>query len=78
MDENLDFETALKELERVVERLEQDELPLEEALRAFEKGIGLSRHCARCLDAAEKRIQELTRGENGEPIWKEWETDSAK
>jgi exodeoxyribonuclease VII small subunit len=75
MAKQLDFETAVKELEKVVNRLEQDELPLEDALKAFEEGIKLSRHCVQCLDAAEKRIAELTRGENGRPIWKTWEED---
>ncbi len=75
MTEQLDFETALKELERLVAQMEGDQLPLDEALKTFERGINLSRYCAKCLDAAEKQIQELTRDEDGKPLLKVWEKD---
>lgn len=78
MTKQLDFETALKKLERLVNQLEGDELPLEEALKTFEQGINLSRYCAKYLDSVEKRIQELTRDEKGEPLFKNWEGDSPK
>lgn len=54
------FETALKELEDVVNALEEGDMPLEDALKAFEKGIGLARHCESLLDQAEKKIKLLT------------------
>ncbi len=76
MTEKLDFEKALKELEMLVKQLEENDLPLEEALKTFENGINLSRYCAKCLDDAEKRIQQLTRDENDEPMLKAWEGDS--
>jgi exodeoxyribonuclease VII small subunit len=76
MTENLDFEKALKELERIVKQLEENDLPLEEALKTFEQGINLSRYLAKCLDNAEKRIHQLSRDENNEPILKAWEGDS--
>jgi exodeoxyribonuclease VII small subunit len=76
MTKKLDFEKALKELERLVKHMEEDELSLEEALKTFENGINLSRYCAKCLDDAEKRIQQLSRNEEGEPILKAWEGDS--
>lgn len=76
MTENLDFEKALKELERIVKELEENDLPLEEALKTFEQGINLSRYLAKCLDNAEKRIQQLSRDENNEPMLKAWEGDS--
>ena len=53
------FETSLAELEGVVARLESGEMPLEEALEAFESGVKLSRRCAATLDAAERRIEIL-------------------
>jgi exodeoxyribonuclease VII small subunit len=76
MTEKLDFEKALKELERLVKQLEENDLPLEEALKTFEHGINLSRYCTKCLDDAEKRIQQLSRDENNEPMLKAWEGDS--
>ncbi len=76
MTEKLDFEKALKELERLVKQLEENDLPLEESLKTFEHGINLSRYCAKCLDDAEKRIQQLSRDENNEPMLKAWEGDS--
>jgi len=50
--EGLPFEAALERLEAIVQRLEGGELPLEEALAAFEEGVGLSRRCAAQLEAA--------------------------
>ena len=76
MTEKLDFEKALKELERLVKQLEENDLPLEEALKTFEHGINLSRYCAKCLDDAEKRIKQLSRDENNEPMLKAWEEDN--
>lgn len=53
------FEAALASLEGVVARLESGDLPLEQALEAFEQGVALSRRCAATLDAAERRIEIL-------------------
>jgi exodeoxyribonuclease VII small subunit len=54
-----DFEQALGELESVVERLEHGELPLEEALRQFERGIELTRACQASLKQAEQKVEIL-------------------
>jgi exodeoxyribonuclease VII small subunit len=54
-----DFERALDELERLVERLEHGDLPLEEALRTFERGVELTRHCQSALKAAQQRVEIL-------------------
>jgi exodeoxyribonuclease VII small subunit len=54
-----DFERRLGDLESVVERLEQGDLPLEESVRLFEEGMKLSDSCKKELDAAEGRIQIL-------------------
>jgi len=59
------FEDALRRLEGVVERLEEGEIPLEEALKLFEEGVKLSRLCHQKLDEAEKRIELLTRDAEG-------------
>jgi exodeoxyribonuclease VII small subunit len=55
----LSFEAAMEKLEGIVDRLESGELPLEDALAAFEEGVALSRRCAGDLDAAERRIEVL-------------------
>jgi exodeoxyribonuclease VII small subunit len=57
--DTLSFEGALEELEGTVARLEQGEMPLEDALELFEKGVRLSRHCTATLEAAERRIEIL-------------------
>ncbi len=52
-----DFEQAMAELEAVVARLEQGEVPLEEALQAFERGVVLTRACQQALAAAEQKVE---------------------
>jgi len=53
------FETQLEELETLVERMEAGEQPLEQALRDFERGIGLVRACQKGLEQAEQKVQIL-------------------
>lgn len=53
------FETALQELEDIVSKLESEELPLEDSLALFEKGIKLSRLCSKKLSEAEKKVDAL-------------------
>jgi exodeoxyribonuclease VII small subunit len=62
---NVKFETALESLEEVVEQLESGELTLEDALAAFEKGVGLVRYCNQKLTEVEKRIELLVRDKEG-------------
>jgi exodeoxyribonuclease VII small subunit len=54
-----DFEQALAELESLVEQLEKGDLPLEEALRTFERGVVLTRHCQASLTAAQQKVEIL-------------------
>ncbi len=54
-----DFEQALSELEGVVERLEHGDLPLEDALKQFERGIELARACQESLKQAEQKVEIL-------------------
>lgn len=60
MAESRTFEGALRELEDRVRKLDSGDLPLEDALRLFEEGVGLVRECQELLDSAERRIVELT------------------
>jgi exodeoxyribonuclease VII small subunit len=55
----LDYETAVKELETLVERLEQGDISLEESLKLYERGVLLTRDCQESLKAAEQKVQML-------------------
>lgn len=57
----LNFEAALTELERLVERLERGDQGLEEALNDFERGVQLTRHCQQSLQNAEQRVEQLVK-----------------
>ncbi|RTE85554.1 MULTISPECIES: exodeoxyribonuclease VII small subunit [Gammaproteobacteria] len=59
------FESAVQELETIIESLEQGELPLEEALKQFEKAVSLSRISQDKLKAAEQKVQMLVE-QNGQ------------
>ena len=61
-----DFEQALAELEALVTRLERGDLPLDEALQTFERGVELTRHCQGSLKAAQQRVEILLK-RNGQP-----------
>ena len=54
-----DFEAALAELDAIVKKLEEGDLPLEESLKLYERGVHLSRFCHAQLEAAERRIEIL-------------------
>lgn len=62
----LEFEQALAELEALVARLERGDLPLDEALKTFERGVELTRHCQDSLKAAQQRVEILLK-RNGRP-----------
>lgn len=55
------FEAALQELETVVKQLESGELPLEQSLELFEKGMKLSEDCRKQLEEAEMRVEMLVK-----------------
>ena len=54
------FEQAQAELEQIVERLERGQVPLDEALKLWERGEELYTFCRTKLDAAEGRVEEVT------------------
>lgn len=62
----LDFEKALTDLEAIVEKLEQGDLPLDESLKAFERGVELTRQCQVALKQAEQKVEILLR-KTGQP-----------
>ena len=59
------FETSLKQLEQIVEKLEKGDLPLEESIKLFEEGVGLSNACKAELEAAEGKVQVLMKQRDG-------------
>ena len=62
---NKKFETALEELEQVVEQLESGDLSLEDSLAAFEKGVGLVKFCNQKLTEVEKKVELLVKDKEG-------------
>lgn len=62
------FENALQQLEQIVSRLESGELPLEEALNEFERGVQLARSSQQTLQAAEQRVQILLSDDKDAPL----------
>jgi exodeoxyribonuclease VII small subunit len=73
-----DFEQSLLELEALVAKLEQGDVPLEEALESFERGVALTRQCQTALRTAQQKVEVLlTRNgdESIEPLAEEDEDD---
>jgi exodeoxyribonuclease VII small subunit len=64
----VDFEASLAELEALVERLEHGDLPLDDALKSFERGVALTRQCQGALRAAQQKVEILLNaGGSAEP-----------
>ena len=55
-----DFELSMQSLEDLVARMETGEMTLEESLAAYERGVGLYRHCQTALEQAELRVRLLS------------------
>ncbi len=62
------FEASLTSLEKIVRELERGDLPLEQSLELFERGVRLSRECQERLHQAERRIEILMRDAKGQPV----------
>ena len=73
----LDFEAAMRDLEEIVERLEHGDLPLEESLKAFERGILLTRNCQSALKDAEQKVEILLK-KAGEARVEDFEPDDTR
>lgn len=71
-----DFESALAELEKLLENMESGELSLEESLKAFERGVKLTSQCQQALSDAEQKVKILTeKGEEADFITNEKNAD---
>ena len=66
MQEKMTFETAMAELEEIVHKLENGQIPLEDAVKAYEKGMQLKKICETKLNDAQMKIEKLIL-KNGKP-----------
>ena len=67
----IDFESSLKELEKIASDLESGELGLEDSIKIFEKGMEHAKFCHEKLEEAERKITILQKGENGDVVQKQ-------
>tara|TARA_Y100000992_G_scaffold287013_1_gene239427 strand:+ start:754 stop:978 length:225 start_codon:yes stop_codon:yes gene_type:complete len=58
-DKNINFEASLKELESIVEKLEDEDINLEDSVKSFEEGVNLVKQCQKQLQNAELKIKKL-------------------
>jgi len=70
-----DFEKAFQQLEKIVQRLENEELSLDDSLKLFEEGIGLSRFCHKKLEEVEKKIETILSDAKGDAVISPFESD---
>jgi exodeoxyribonuclease VII small subunit len=70
------FEQSLKQLERIVQELEDGDLPLEKAIKKFEEGIQLTKFCSEKLDETEKKISILLKNADGQVAEKPFMPDN--
>jgi len=63
--DTLSFEQALGELETIVSALESGSAPLEDSIKAYERGVALKKHCESKLRSAQEKIEKITISEDG-------------
>ncbi len=61
---SLSYEAAFAQFEEILQKLESDDLPLDESLTLYENGVALVSHCTQLLDSATLRVQQWQDGEN--------------
>ena len=62
----MSLEDAMARLEKIVEEMEGEKLPLDKSLKLYEEGVGLVARCSEELEAAKRKIQILQQGKDGE------------
>jgi len=62
----LSFEESIRLLKEIVDKIEQGQIPLQDSLDQYEKGMSLIKHCRGILQKAEKRIEKISREEQAE------------
>lgn len=68
--EEMNFEAALSELEKIVMSLENQTAPLDESISLYENGIALVKRCSKLLDDAQQKVGILSRNDSGEVVIK--------
>ncbi len=71
--EDIKFESAVKRLEEIVNRLEAGDIPLDDSIKLFEEGVKLYQICLKRLDEAEKKVEILLKDKNGIRLLKPFE-----
>ena len=74
-DKEVDFEAALADLEKLVAKLEDGDLSLDDSLAEFKRGIDLTRQCQTVLEKAQQTVDELTRPDDPDSL-KAFEPDA--
>ena len=64
--DTVNFETSLKKLEKIIEKLEDGDISLEDSVKSFEEGIGLVKECQKQLSQAELKVKKLL--DNGDTV----------
>ena len=75
MSSKTNLEKSLADLETLVEELEAGDLPLEDAMKKFEKGIKLTRNAQAALKEAEQKVEILLKSAGGDEALEAFETD---
>jgi len=65
--DKMSFEDAMRELEQVVGRLENGDVPLEDSIKLYERGAALKKRCEAKLKEAEEKVAKLTLDGDGQP-----------
>lgn len=65
LSKDFDFEKSIKELEKIANSLESEQISLDESITLFEKGVKLSKDCSEYLEAAKQKIVTLSQAEEG-------------
>ena len=64
--EKMNFEDSIRELTNIVGKIEQGQIPLQDSIEQYEKGMTLIKHCREILVKAEKRIEKISQTEDKE------------
>ncbi|MFL2724804.1 MAG: exodeoxyribonuclease VII small subunit [Gammaproteobacteria bacterium] len=64
--DTVNFESSIKKLEQIVDKLEDGDISLEDSVKSFEEGVGLVKECQKQLSAAELKVKKLL--DNGDTI----------